>query len=112
MVDLATLFLGIKWANPFWVGSGPPGGRETNVVRAFKAGWGGVVWKTLGEDPHIVNVSGPRYGAIHGPDRRLLGFNNIELITDRPLGVNLREIKQVKRGWPDLPPVPALMGPC
>ena len=94
-------FVGIKSPNPFWLASAPPTDKEYNVVRAFKEGWGGVVWKTLGEDPAIVNVNGPRYGAIHGPDRRLLGFNNIELITDRPLDVNLREIKQVKRDWPD-----------
>jgi dihydropyrimidine dehydrogenase (NAD+) subunit PreA len=68
--------------------------------RAFEAGWGGVVWKTLGEEgPPVVNVNGPRYGAIWGADRRLLGLNNIELITDRPLEVNLREIKQVKRDY-------------
>ena len=53
--------------NPFWLASAPPTDKEYNVVRAFKAGWGGVVWKTLGEDPPIVNVTGPRYGAIHGP---------------------------------------------
>jgi dihydropyrimidine dehydrogenase (NAD+) subunit PreA len=51
-----------------------------------------VVWKTLGEDPPIVNVNGPRYGVVYGADRRVLGLNNIELITDRPLEVNLREI--------------------
>ena len=85
MADLRTDFVGIKSPNPFWLASAPPTDKEYNVVRAFKAGWGGVVWKTLGEDPPIVNVNGPRYGAIHGPDRRLLGFNNIELITDRPL---------------------------
>jgi dihydropyrimidine dehydrogenase (NAD+) subunit PreA len=83
------------------------------VVRAFKAGWGGVVWKTLGEEgPPVVNVNGPRYGAIHGPDRRLMGLNNIELITDRPLEVNLREIKKVKREWPDWAMVVSLMVPC
>ncbi len=81
-------------------------------MRALKAGWGGVVWKTLGEDPPIVNVSGARYGAIHGPDRRLLGFNNIELITDRPLELNLQEIKKVKRDWPDRAIVVSLMVPC
>jgi len=71
-----------------------------------------VVWKTLGEDPPIVNVNGPRYGAIHGADRRLLGFNNIELISDRALQANLREIKQVKRDWPDRAMVVSLMVPC
>ncbi len=90
----------------------PPADKEYNVVRAFRAGWGGVVWKTLGEDPPIVNINGPRYGAIFGGDRRLLGFNNVELITDRPLDVNLREIKQVKRDWPDRAVVVSLMVPC
>ncbi len=112
MADLRNNFVGIKSPNPFWLASAPPTDKAYNVVRAFKEGWGGVVWKTLGEDPHIVNVNGPRYGAVHGPDRRLLGFNNIELITDRPLETNLREIKQVKRDWPDRAMVVSLMVPC
>jgi dihydropyrimidine dehydrogenase (NAD+) subunit PreA len=113
MADLRSNFLGIKSPNPFWLASAPPTDKEYNVVRAFKAGWGGVVWKTLGEEgPPIVNVNGPRYGAIHGPDRRLLGLNNIELITDRPLDVNLQEIKKVKREWPDRAMVVSLMVPC
>jgi dihydropyrimidine dehydrogenase (NAD+) subunit PreA len=113
MADLRSSFVGIKSPNPFWLASAPPTDKEYNVVRAFKAGWGGVVWKTLGEEgPPIVNVNGPRYGAIHGADRRLLGLNNIELITDRPLEVNLREIKKVKREWPDRAMVVSLMVPC
>jgi dihydropyrimidine dehydrogenase (NAD+) subunit PreA len=112
MADLRCDFVGIKSPNPFWLASAPPTDKEYNVVRAFKAGWGGVVWKTLGLDPHIVNVNGPRYGVIYGADRRVLGLNNIELITDRPLDVNLREIKQVKRDWPDRAMVVSLMVPC
>jgi dihydropyrimidine dehydrogenase (NAD+) subunit PreA len=112
MADIRSEFLGIKSPNPFWLASAPPTDKAYNVVRAFREGWGGVVWKTLGEDPAIVNVNGPRYGAIHGPDRRLLGFNNIELITDRPLEVNLREIKEVKRDWPDRALIVSLMVPC
>ncbi|MBO6756259.1 MAG: NAD-dependent dihydropyrimidine dehydrogenase subunit PreA [Roseibium sp.] len=112
MVDLRSNFIGIKSPNPFWLASAPPTDKEYNVVRAFQAGWGGVVWKTLGEDPAIVNVNGPRYGAIHGKDRHLIGFNNIELITDRPLEVNLQEIKKVKREWPDRAMVVSLMVPC
>jgi dihydropyrimidine dehydrogenase (NAD+) subunit PreA len=112
MADLRSDFVGIKSPNPFWLASAPPTDKEYNVVRAFKAGWGGVVWKTLGEDPPVVNVSGPRYGAIHSGDRRLIGLNNIELITDRPLDVNLREIKEVKRAWPDRALVVSLMVPC
>ncbi len=112
MVDLSSTFLGIRSPNPFWLASAPPTDKEYNVVRAFEAGWGGVVWKTLGEDPHIVNVNGPRYGAIHSSDRTLIGFNNIELITDRPLQTNLEEITRVKRDWPDRAVVVSLMVPC
>ena len=113
MADLSTVFAGIRSPNPFWLASAPPTDKAYNVNRAFEAGWGGVVWKTLGEEgPPIVNVSGPRYGALHTPDRRLIGFNNIELITDRDLHLNLREIKEVKRNWPDRAMVVSLMVPC
>ena len=111
MADLTTTFLGIKSPNPFWLASAPPTDKAYNVNRAFEAGWGGVVWKTLGEDPPIVNVNGPRYGAIHGNDRRVLGFNNIELITDRPLATNLAEIRQIKRDWPDRALIVSVMLP-
>ena len=92
MADLRCDFVGIRSPNPFWLASAPPTDKEYNVRRAFDAGWGGVVWKTLGLDPHRQRQR-PRYGAIWGADRRLIGLNNIELITDRPLEVNLREIK-------------------
>jgi dihydropyrimidine dehydrogenase (NAD+) subunit PreA len=111
MADLRCDIAGVKSPNPFWLASAPPTDKEYNVVRAFKAGWGGVVWKTLGEDPPIVNVSS-RYGAMSYNGTRMAGFNNIELITDRPLEVNLREIKQVKRDWPDRAMVVSLMVPC
>jgi len=112
MADIRNNFVGIKSPNPFWLASAPPTDKAYNVERAFKAGWGGVVWKTLGEEgPPVVNVNGPRYGAIWGADRRLLGFNNIELITDRDLQKNLQEIKQVKQNWPDRAVVVSLMVP-
>jgi len=112
MADLSAEFIGIKSPNPFWLASAPPTDKEYNVNRAFEAGWGGVVWKTLGEDPHIVNVNGPRYGAVWSADRRLIGLNNIELITDRPLETNLEEIRRVKKNWPDRALVVSLMVPC
>ena len=113
MADLTTAFAGIRSPNPFWLASAPPTDKAYNVIRAFEAGWGGVVWKTLGEaGPPVVNVNGPRYGALLSPDRRLLGFNNIELITDRELETNLKEIAQVKRDWPDRAMVVSLMVPC
>mgnify|MGYP002622075328 CR=1 FL=1 len=113
MADLTTDFCGIKSPNPFWLASAPPTDKEYNVRRAFEAGWGGVVWKTLGEaGPPIVNVNGPRYGVVYGADRRVLGINNIELITDRPLEVNLEEIARVKKDFPDRAMVVSIMVPC
>src|ERR1035437_4817948 len=113
MANLHTSLAGIQSPNPFWLASAPPTDKAYNVIRAFEAGWGGVVWKTLGEaGPAIVNVNGPRYDALLTPDRRLVGFNNIELITDRDLELNLTEIRQVKRDWPDRALVVSIMVPC
>ncbi|MBU0747627.1 MAG: NAD-dependent dihydropyrimidine dehydrogenase subunit PreA [Gammaproteobacteria bacterium] len=112
MADIRSNFLGIQSPNPFWLASAPPTDKEINVTRAFEAGWGGVVWKTLGEDPAVVNVNGPRYSTLMSQDRRVIGLNNIELITDRPLQTNLEEIKRVKRAWPDRAMIVSLMVPC
>ena len=101
MANLSCNVAGIRTPNPFWVASAPPTDKLYNVERAFRAGWGGVVWKTLGIDPPIVNVSS-RYGAVHYNGQRMMGFNNVELITDRPLEDNLQDIKQVKKDWPDV----------
>ena len=111
MADLKSEFLGIRSPNPFWLASAPPTDKAYNVRRAFEAGWGGAIWKTLGEDPHIVNVNGPRYAAIHSNDKRVIGFNNIELITDRPLQTNLDEIRQIKKDWPDRALLASVMFP-
>lgn len=112
MADLTSNFLGIHSPNPFWLASAPPTDKEYNVVRAFEAGWGGVVWKTLGLDPHVVNVKGPRYSTLRSGDRKIMGLNNIELITDRSLDTNLEEIARVKRNWPDRAMIVSIMVPC
>jgi dihydropyrimidine dehydrogenase (NAD+) subunit PreA len=106
--DLSADVAGITSPNPFWLASGPPTNSAYQVLRAFEAGWGGVVWKTLGHDPPIVNVSS-RYGGLDYDGRKLMGFNNIELITDRTLEENLREIREVKRQFPDRAVVVSLM---
>ena len=106
MADLSIDFAGIKSPNPFWLASAPPTNTGEQVMRAFEAGWGGAVWKTLG-DP-IVDTSS-RFGAIELGGMKMAGFNNIELITDRPLEVNLREIREVKRRFPDRAVIVSLM---
>src|SRR5580693_2165201 len=97
MADLTVKFAGITSPNPFWLASGPPTNTAGQVMRAFDAGWGGAVWKTIGEP--IVNTSS-RYGGIDLNGAKLMGFNNIELISDRPIEVNFREIYEVKKRYP------------
>src|SRR5690606_36717590 len=89
---------GIKSPNPFWLASAPPTNSGYQVQGAFEAGWGGAVWKTLG-DP-ILNVSS-RFAGLDFNGQKVFGFNNIELITDRPLEVNLKEIYETKNKFPD-----------
>lgn len=106
MADLSITFAGIKSPNPFWVASGPPSNTAYQADRAFEAGWGGVVWKTIG-DP-IVNVSS-RYSALTIGGLKMAGFNNIELISDRSPETNLREIAEVKKRWPKHTVIASLM---
>jgi dihydropyrimidine dehydrogenase (NAD+) subunit PreA len=98
MVDLSVEFCGVQAPNPFWLASAPPTNSEYQVRRAFDAGWGGAVWKTIAHEP-IVNVSS-RYGSVDYDGRKIAGLNNIELITDRTLEVNLKEIASVKKAYP------------
>jgi dihydropyrimidine dehydrogenase (NAD+) subunit PreA len=106
MANLHSNFLGIKSPNPFWLASAPPTDKYINVHRAFEAGWGGVIWKTLGDQ--VKNVSS-RYAANDFYGQKVMGLNNIELISDRPLDINLKEIRDIIREWPDRAVVVSLM---
>ncbi len=96
-VDLTTNCGGIISPNPFWLASAPPANSGAQIQRAFEAGWGGAVWKTLGQP--IQNVSS-RFGAIAYRGTGGVGFNNIELITDRSLETNFKEITETKKKFP------------
>jgi dihydropyrimidine dehydrogenase (NAD+) subunit PreA len=106
MADLTIDFCGVKSPNPFWLASAPPTNTGDQVMRAFDAGWGGAVWKTLGNP--IVNVSS-RFGGVDYGNTKLMGLNNIELITDRPIEVNLREMAETKKRYPKHVLVASLM---
>ncbi|MBC7460210.1 MAG: NAD-dependent dihydropyrimidine dehydrogenase subunit PreA [Thermoleophilia bacterium] len=106
MADLSTDTAGIHSPNPFWIASGPPGNSLRQVRLAFEAGWGGVVWKTVG-GPVIDTAM--RYGGLDVYGRKLVGLNNIELISDRPIEVNFAEIAQTKEEFPDRAVVVSLM---
>lgn len=106
MADLKINFAGIKSPNPFWLASGPPTNSGYQIMKAFDLGWGGAVWKTLGIP--VVNVSS-RYGGIDHRGKKLVGLNNIELITDRRLSDNLGEMEEVKKHFPDRAVIASLM---
>jgi dihydropyrimidine dehydrogenase (NAD+) subunit PreA len=106
MADLTSSFIGIHSPNPFWLASAPPTNTGGQILRAFEAGWGGAVWKTLGKP--IRNVTS-RFGSLDYAGRKVMGFNNIELITDRPLADNLNEMRAVKRRFPKNALIASLM---
>src|SRR5499425_1471360 len=87
MADLSINFAGIRSPNPFWLASAPPSNSGEQVHRAFEAGWGGAVWKTIGAP--VLNVSN-RYGAWHFGNQKMLAINNIELIYGCPHGMSER----------------------
>ncbi len=109
MANLQSDLAGIKSPNPFWLASAPPTNSGYQVMRAFEAGWGGAVWKTLGTP--IVNVTS-RFAALDYKQNKMIAMNNIELITDRPLDVNLKEIAECKKAFPDRSIIASLMEVC
>ena len=106
MADLSIDFAGIRSPNPFWLASGPPTNTGAQVARAFEMGWGGAVWKTIGEP--VVNVSS-RLGGLDEGGQRMVGLTNIELISDRPVETNFLEIEDVKKRFPDRAVIASLM---
>jgi len=104
--NLSVNFAGIKSPNPFWLASAPPTNTGEQIMRAFDAGWGGAVWKTMGAQ--VTNTSS-RYSSINWNGQRMMGFSNIELISDRPLDVNLRELAEVKKRYPKQALIASLM---
>ena len=118
--DLSTVFTGLKFENPFLLSSAPPTESESNILRAFEAGWGGVVTKTIGLHP-VVNVKGPKTKFLRSdvdspaismkkrPNTALHSSWNWELISDRPLDWWLPRIERIKKEWPDRVLVASIM---
>lgn len=100
-IDLSTEFCGIKIPNPFILASAPPTAYGAAIKRAFDLGWGGAVTKTLKPDSmDIIDVT-PRFSTLKSRNGENIGFQNIELVTKRPLSVWLEEIAAIKREYPD-----------
>src|SRR5256885_6034351 len=101
-MDLSITVNGMKFPNPFVLGSGPPGTNARVLAKSYDAGWGGAVAKTVSlESAKVVNVV-PRYGKLRSrTSGEVIGFENIELISDRPIDVWLDEFRQIKRNYPN-----------
>ena len=102
MADLSVTVDGMKLPNPFVIGSGPPGTNANVIGKAFDEGWGAVIAKTVSLDASkVVNVA-PRYARLRAKEsREIVGWQNIELISDRPFDVWEDEFKQIKAKYPD-----------
>jgi len=102
MPTLATTVDGLKLKNPFIIGSGPPGTNLNVIGRALKEGWGAVIAKTVSLDASkVINVS-PRYAKLMAHDgEEVTGWENIELISDRPFKIWVEEFKKCKDMFPD-----------
>lgn len=100
--DLSTTVNGLKLPNPFIIASGPPGTNYSVMKRAFDEGWGAVVSKTVCLDWEEIRNVTPRYSKLRtSRDREVIGWENIELISDRPLDLMLEELKRLKDEYPD-----------
>jgi dihydroorotate dehydrogenase len=111
-VDLSVSFTGIRFENPFLLSSAPPTESESNILRAFEAGWGGVVTKTIGMHP-VVNVKGPKTKFLRtdhatgilsmnrGRDGVLHSSWNWELISDKPLDWWIPRLERIKKAFPN-----------
>jgi dihydroorotate dehydrogenase subfamily 1 len=101
IMDLSITVNGVKFPNPFLLGSGPPGTNARVIAKSYDAGWGGAVAKTISlESAKVVNVV-PRYGKLRSKTSgEVIGFENIELISDRPIEVWLDEFRQIKKEYP------------
>ena len=102
MADLSIEIDGLRLANPFVVGSGPPGTNANVISKAFKEGWGGVIAKTISLEADKIRNVAPRYARMRASEsREVIGWENIELISDRPFETWLDEFKRIKDAWPE-----------
>ena len=101
MPTLATIVDGLKLPNPFIIGSGPPGTNLNVIAKAFQEGWGAVIAKTVSLDASkVVNVT-PRYAKLLATSGEVIGWENIELNSDRPFKIWEDEFKKCKDQFPD-----------
>ncbi|HNW88846.1 MAG TPA: NAD-dependent dihydropyrimidine dehydrogenase subunit PreA [Bacteroidales bacterium] len=109
--DLSINFCGVNFENPFCLSSSPVGYHAEMCARAFDAGWGGIVYKTLGlEKSFKVVMPSPRLNAYNVGDKRFVGLQNAEQITDRPIKDNIKDLEWLKKNYPNKVLISSIMG--
>ena len=99
--DLSIEVNGMQFENPFVLGSGPPGTNAKVIAKSFDLGWGGCVIKTISLDASKVVNTAPRYAKLKSRVKgEIIGFENIELISDRPFDVWIDELTELKKRYP------------
>ena len=110
MATLQTSFLGIQFENPFLLASAPPTSKVESIDKAFEAGWGGAVLKTITPDDLIMNEASPRY-QVQKHNGKIIGFQNIELLSHKSLQYWLDGIRFLKNKHPNKVVIASIMAP-
>ena len=108
--DLSITFMGVKFPNPFCLSSSPVGNCYEMCAKAYREGWGGVVFKTIGPKHYFIDEVSPRFDALTKESEPFVGFKNMEQIAEHPLEENLADLKKLKKEFPDKVLIASIMG--
>ena len=110
MKDLSIKFMGVTFPNPFCLSSSPVGNCYDMCAKAYEAGWGGVVFKTIGPKHYLIDEVSPRFDALTKEGEPFVGFKNMEQIAEHPLEENLADLRRLKKNYPHQVLIASIMG--
>lgn len=108
--DLSITFMGVKFKNPFCLSSSPVGNCYEMCAKAYEAGFGGVVFKTIGPKHYLIDEVSPRFDALTKEAEPFVGFKNMEQIAEHSLEENLEDLRKLKKNYPDHVLIASIMG--
>ena len=102
--------MGVKFPNPFCLSSSPVGNCYDMCAKAYREGWGGVVFKTIGPKHYFIDEVSPRFDALTKESEPFVGFKNMEQIAEHPLEENLADLRRLKKEFPNQVLIASIMG--
>ena len=108
--DLSITFMGVKFPNPFCLSSSPVGNCYDMCAKAYRSGWGGVVFKTIGPKHYLIDEVSPRFDALTKESEPFVGFKNMEQIAEHSLEENLADLRRLKKEFPHQVLIASIMG--